>query len=257
MGVKKEIKRLIADLDKGRAEGGIYTYGQVQFRLRSILDELEADKQRIADGRALGFVQPDDPELSVDEIRQATERLQHELDKDEPVYGVTYDSDLATVLATAKQWLADQEAPAETALNAEVVWNVRWRKQAEAEKDVAIASAEKAEAALARVREYGEKMLAANGMSWCSMHGRSVLDLIDNTNSIVHPEPTDETRIEYGWRSRATGEVHPLPLGPIPNWWHSTPRKRWDPMYRMVTDRSVVTSWMPVSPEPTEEASRG
>lgn len=31
---------------------------------------------------------------------------------------------------------------------------------------------------LEKVRAYGHQMLEANGMSWCSMHGRSVLNLL-------------------------------------------------------------------------------
>lgn len=41
--MKTEIERLIADLDAARASGGIFTYGQVQGRLRAILQREPSD----------------------------------------------------------------------------------------------------------------------------------------------------------------------------------------------------------------------
>ena len=48
--MRKDIEQLIADLDKGRAEGDIYTYGQVQERLRAILEAPEVPEHLTQDG---------------------------------------------------------------------------------------------------------------------------------------------------------------------------------------------------------------
>ena len=42
-----------------------------------------------------------------------------------------------------------------------------------------VARVRELEAAVERVREYGEKMRKANGMSWCSIHGTAVLRALE------------------------------------------------------------------------------
>lgn len=45
-----------------------------------------------------------------------------------------------------------------------------------------VARVRELEATVERVREYGEKMRTANGMSWCSMHGTSVLRALEEAD---------------------------------------------------------------------------